>query len=77
MAKLKNYVDLPDEEVEVKIGTCRNCKRTISAAVWHCMDKKERASFMKECGEGDLDVSTVKLLDYRANNNWGCECKKG
>lgn len=68
--------DLPVEEVEVKVGFCRKCKGTISAAVWHCLDKRERNSWMKEAGNDDLDVKTVPLLEYKENPNWGCKCNK-
>mgnify|MGYP001008779160 CR=1 FL=1 len=67
--------ELPPEEVEIKIGFCRKCNGNVSAAVWHCMDKKQRANFMKEASEDDLDIKTITLKEHQENPNWGCKCK--
>lgn len=67
--------DIPDSEVEVKLGVCPKCKRTVSAAVWHMLGKKERNDWMKEAVNDNLDTKTVMLLEYRKDlNNWGCKC---
>lgn len=66
---------LPDSEVKVKIGQCRNCKNYVRVAVEHTMDEKSKKQFYKEAAKYDLDVSSISLIKFRKDEKSFCTCK--
>lgn len=66
---------IPDEEVNVKLSTCLKCNGVVTASVEHMMDSKTKKEFYKDVEKYNLNVSTIKLLDYRENIPKWCECK--
>jgi len=75
---MRKIVDLPDEEVDLKMSVCRKCNCMVCVAVKHMMTTKGKNSFLKDVFDYDLSVITVSLLEFRANvNNLKfCECYK-
>ncbi len=71
---ISKKMDLPEEQVKVKISTCPKCEGMVRCAVEHKMDKDSEKDFYKEVVKYKLNVKTIPLLEYRRNSpNW-CEC---
>jgi hypothetical protein len=67
--------EVPDEEVSIRISSCRKCGGSVRQAVVHRLDSKTRAMFNREVLKYDLAINEMKLLDYRnAKLKW-CNCK--
>jgi hypothetical protein len=66
---------LPDDKVNVKISSCKDCKNVIRVAVEHMMSEASKKEFYKEVTKFELDVKTIPLLEYRKGVDW-CRCKK-
>ena len=72
---ISKKMDLPEEQVKVKISTCQKCDGIVRCAIEHKMDEKDEKDFYKEVSKYKLNVQTISLLDYRANSIKWCECK--
>ena len=70
--KLKKIID---EEVNIKLSSCLKCNGVVTASVEHMMDSKMKKEFYNEAKKYNLNISTMKLLDYRENNPKWCECE--
>ena len=67
-------MDLPEEQVKVKISTCPKCEGMVRCAVEHKMDKDSEKDFYKEVTKYKLNVKTIPLLEYRQDSPDWCEC---
>lgn len=72
----KRKTELPEEEVKIKISTCKKCNGIIRTAVEHMMSQKSKRDFSKEAFEYDLTISTISLIEYRTNKIKWCDCEK-
>lgn len=70
----KRKTELPEEEVKIKISTCKKCNGLIRTAVEHMMSQKSKRDFSKEAFEHDLAISTISLIEYRATKIKWCDC---
>ena len=52
-------MDLPEEQVKVKISTCPKCEGMVRCAVEHKMDKDSEKDFYKEVTKYKLNVKTI------------------
>jgi hypothetical protein len=70
-----NNINLPEEEVAVKISTCNKCGGIVRTAVEHLMDTKSKNEFAKEAMKHNLSIKTISLLEYQATETKWCECE--
>lgn len=71
----KRNTELPDEEVKLKISTCKKCSGIVRTAVEHMMSQKSKRDFSKEAFQHDLAISTISLIEYRAKKIKWCDCE--
>lgn len=71
----KTNSELPEEQVKIKLSTCKKCNGIVRTAVEHMMSQKSKRDFSKEAFEYDLAISTISLIEYRAKKIKWCECK--
>lgn len=64
----KTKIDLPDEEVNIRIAKCGNCGNIVFVAVEHLMNKAAYKE-MEKCIKNGCNVDTMKLLEYRKLSN--------
>ena len=67
-------MELPEEQVKVKISYCQICDGMVRSAIEHKMNTKSKNEFSKEVFKYDLSVKTIPLLEYRNNIPKWCEC---
>ena len=67
-------IEIPEEDVKIKISTCKKCNGIIRTAVEHMMSMKSKREFSKEAFEYDLAISTISLIEYRATKIKWCDC---
>jgi hypothetical protein len=67
-------IEIPEEDVKIKISTCKKCNGIIRTAVEHMMSMKSKREFSKEAFEYDLAISTISLIEYRASKIKWCDC---
>ena len=67
--------EVPDEEVWIRISSCRKCGGCVRQAVVYRLTSKTRAMFNREVLKYDLAINEMTLLDYRKTKIKWCNCK--
>ena len=57
-------MNLPEEEVNIRVAKCGKCKKVLLTAVEHMMSKEGKKE-LADCAKDGCDISTIPLLEYR------------
>lgn len=66
--------EIKDEDVTVKLSTCKKCYGWVTAAVEHTMTPDRMIEFYKEVKKYNLSVVSIPLLKFRASKLLICKC---
>lgn len=67
-------VDVPENEVVIKISICPKCNGWVTVAVKHMMTTKGKNEFKKDVFEHNLSVKEISLIEYREDKIKHCSC---
>ena len=68
--------DLPDEQVTVRMSSCKVCHGWVRTSVVHAMTRGQVMSFAIEAHRHNLTVTDMPLLEWRQRpNQERCNCK--